>query len=246
MGDHAGDASPVVQAVGLTGGQRPPAFRRVDLVVGLGQGVVVVGPSGGGKTLLLRALLGLDAVAEGAILWFGEPCHDEGAFRLARRRMGVVFDDGGLLGSSTVAVNVAWGLGQRGRGADRPEVLELLDLLELRPDLLPEELSPWQRKRVGLARALVARPDVLLVDGMFDPDTTARLDGIVSRTYWPNRPLPTRVQFSTQVPASTMTAERLVLVGSDGVLVSGPRDEVLASPDPDVQLLLGRFAWNDT
>lgn len=232
----------VLQVRGLTSARTPPAFLDVDLSLIAGEATAVVGPSGGGKTALLRALLGLDPVARGRIAWFGAVCGGDAAFRAVRRRLGVVFADGGLLGSARTDVNVAWGLGAKGAGADRPEVAELLERLELRGDLLPDQLSPWQRKRVGLARALVGRPEVVLIDGPFDPHTTAQLDALVSAVYWPDLPLPTRASFVPSVPASSMSAERLVVLGSGGTVAAGTRDEVLASDDPDVQMLLGRLA----
>lgn len=239
-----GEAEPVLEARALTGVGTPPAFHDVDVTVTVGEGVALVGPSGGGKTRLMRALVGLDPVAHGRVAWFGRRCGTTRDFRAVRSRLGVVFEEGGLLASERVDVNVAWGLGERGRGAERPEVSDVLSLLELRAAAYPEQLTPWERKRVGLARALVARPEVLLLDGVFDAATTTRLDRLISRAYWPDVPLPARLWFTSHVPRSAMASERLVLIGAGGTLADGPRDEVLASTDPDVQLVLGHH-WQE-
>lgn len=132
----------------------------LDLEVGPGEIVAVLGPSGVGKSTLLRAIAGLEPYT-GSIAWDGNdlvrvPAH--------KRGFALMFQDGQLFGHLTVARNVGYAIG---RGANRPaEVARLLTLVGLDgfERRLPRTLSGGQKQRVALARALAARPRLLLLD----------------------------------------------------------------------------------
>lgn len=125
----------------------------------------LLGPSGCGKTTLLRAVAGFVPVADGRIL-FG--ARDVARLPAHRRNIGLVFQDYALFPDKTVFENVAYGLrARRTAEADiRTRVGEALERVGLGPlaDRLPAALSGGQRQRVALVRALVIRPDVLLMD----------------------------------------------------------------------------------
>ncbi|MFM2719360.1 ABC transporter ATP-binding protein [Microbacterium mcarthurae (nom. nud.)] len=141
----------------------------VDLDVSRGEIVSVLGPSGSGKSTLLRMIAGLHPLTSGGISFDGR---DITAVPTHRRGVGLVPQDGALFPRRTVAGNVAYGLPgvSARRAASHPEVRRLLDLVQLSDlaDRLPHQLSGGQRQRVAVARALAARPGVVLLDEPFN------------------------------------------------------------------------------
>jgi len=157
------------------------ALSDVSLRVPTGELVALLGPSGGGKTSLLRIIAGLEAPDAGTILFHGEDATDRAA---PARGVGFVFQHYALFRRMTVFENVAFGLRVKPRPS-RPSEAEirrrvgsLLSLVgvDWLADRLPAELSGGQRQRVALARALAVEPKVLLLDEPF-----GSLDAIVRR-----------------------------------------------------------------
>jgi osmoprotectant transport system ATP-binding protein len=159
-----------------------PALDRVSLAVAAGSFVALVGPSGSGKTTLLKTINRLVEPDEGSVRLLGDDIRETPPATL-RRRIGYVFQGIGLFPHMNVADNIAISL--RLAGEDRPtrqaRVLELLDLVGLPRDFAgrrPSALSGGQAQRVGLARALAARPPLMLMDepfGALDPVTRDEL-----------------------------------------------------------------------
>lgn len=152
-----------------------PVLAGVDLQVGRGETLSVVGHSGTGKSVLLKTTIGLITPDWGDIEVDGDRV--AGASRRTlhriRRKVGYVFQNAALFDSMTVFENVAQGLGdeeQAEMGSRRltMEVADALEHVNLDPakvlDKLPSELSGGMRKRVGIARAIVGRPEILLYD----------------------------------------------------------------------------------
>ena len=158
-------------------------LRGVDLDIGAGESMVVIGGSGTGKSVTVKCALGIVEPDRGSILIDGvESVGLKGAAREAvNARMGMLFQGGALFDSLPVWENVAFGLvaaGQRTRGDAKPVALETLAQVGLGPevgDLMPAELSGGMQKRVALARAIAARPDIIF----FDEPTTG-LDPIMA------------------------------------------------------------------
>ncbi|WP_050048281.1 ABC transporter ATP-binding protein [Halanaeroarchaeum sulfurireducens] len=149
------------------------ALEGVDLSVGAGDFVSMVGPSGGGKTTLLRLIAGLETPSSGTVLVDGEPVTGTGPDR------GLVFQDATLFPWRTVAENVRFALEVDDTEPERARhrVEDLLSMVGLadRADSYPDELSGGMRKRVGIARALAPDPDILLLDEPFsDLDVATR------------------------------------------------------------------------
>jgi sulfate transport system ATP-binding protein len=158
------------------------ALDNVSFTVPPGELVALLGPSGGGKTTMLRIIAGLEAADSGTVLLEGEDASDRSA---KDRGVGFVFQHYALFRHMTVFENVAFGLRVRPRGR-RPsageitrKVTDLLNLVQLDflADRLPSQLSGGQRQRIALARALAVEPKVLLLDEPFGAlDANVRRD----------------------------------------------------------------------
>lgn len=156
----------------------------VDCVLPAGTRALVLGRSGAGKTTLLKALAGLVPASEGSVRWdTQEVARLSSAERRARQAaFGMVFQTDALFDSLTVRQNVLLPLRRRrvpeeAAQARATEVLRAVGLLEA-ADTLPERLSGGMKKRAGMARALAARPSVLLADDPFaglDPGTARQV-----------------------------------------------------------------------
>lgn len=163
-----------------------PALERISFDLRAGETRVVLGAAGSGKTTLLKAAIGLLIPDSGRVYLFGEEIthlKDNQMFDL-RSRVGVLFQEGGLFDSITVAENVAYPLVNR-RTHEVPltevdaKVEDALRFVELEHTLeqLPSELSGGMRRRVGIARAVVSEPPLVLYDS-----PTAGLDPITANT----------------------------------------------------------------
>jgi phospholipid/cholesterol/gamma-HCH transport system ATP-binding protein len=151
-----------------------------------GDTCVILGAAGSGKTVLLKAAIGLIRPDGGRVMLFGEPAHAKKEQELVelRSQVGVLFQEGGLFDSLTIEENVVYPLFNQRRlrcPADqaRERVVEALRFVELEHTLekVPSELSGGMRRRVGMARAIVTAPRLLLYDS-----PTAGLDPITANT----------------------------------------------------------------
>jgi ABC-type lipoprotein export system ATPase subunit len=154
----------------LAGG-RAWVLRRIDLDIQPGEFVTLMGPSGAGKSTLLSILGMLDAEWTGEYVLDGQPVHalkQKERAELSRRTIGFVFQQYHLLDNLTVAENLEVPLSYRNlkRGEREALVGDMLDRFQLvgKKDLFPSQLSGGQQQLVGIARALIANPKVLLAD----------------------------------------------------------------------------------
>jgi len=144
------------------------AVNQVSFSVQEGELLALLGPSGGGKTTVLRMIAGLEMPSDGAIFIGGQRVND---VPVQRRNIGFVFQNYALFKNMTVCKNIAFGLKIKkwSRRDIDLRVAELLELLELRglDQRYPHQLSGGQRQRVAIARALAPKPSVLLLDEPF-------------------------------------------------------------------------------
>lgn len=216
--------------------KRLPQFTlEIDLRAEAGL-TVLFGPSGGGKSMTLRAVAGLVRPDAGRIVVAGRVLFDSAAgvnLPPQQRRVGFVMQDYALFPHMTVAENIAYGLARRPREEVRRAVAEMLRLMELEglEARRPAQLSGGQQQRVALARALVTQPQVLLLDEPF-----AALD--VSLREQLRRELRT-VQRHFRIPTLFVThdlaeayflAERIAVMDAGRVLQVGTPHEVVHRP----------------
>jgi sulfate transport system ATP-binding protein len=144
------------------------ALEDVDVTIPAGRLTALLGPSGGGKSTLLRVIAGLETADEGTVSIEGI---DATGLAPQKRNVGFVFQHYAAFKHMTVAKNVAFGLEirKRPKAETRKRVAELLELVHLSQfaDRLPSQLSGGQRQRMALARALAVEPSVLLLDEPF-------------------------------------------------------------------------------
>jgi len=165
------DAQPKLRAEDLHksfGG--PPVLDGVSFSVADGESLVIVGPSGTGKSVLLKHLIGLIRPDSGKVFVYGTDIWSLSERKLndVRKSFGMSFQEGALFDSMSVFDNVAFPLRRSGRPARevRQRVRECLDIVHLPnvEDKRPSELSGGMRLRVGFARAIAHQPDILLFD----------------------------------------------------------------------------------
>jgi phospholipid/cholesterol/gamma-HCH transport system ATP-binding protein len=157
-------------------------LRGVDLSVARGETLVIIGRSGGGKSVLLKHLIGLMQPDSGEIWIEGQNIigMNERELAAVRRKIGILFQSGALFDSMTVEENIAFPLreaGERDAAVIRGKVADVLDVIEMpgQESKMPESLSGGMKKRVGLARSIIQRPSCVLYD-----EPTAGLDPVVS------------------------------------------------------------------
>jgi osmoprotectant transport system ATP-binding protein len=225
-------------------GGRVRAVDDVSLEVAEGEFLAIVGGSGSGKTTLLRLANRLIEADSGSITVEGEDVRAADPVQL-RRRIGYVFQSGGLFPHISVAGNI--GITPKLQGTPAPEISsrvdELLDLVRLDRtlyrDRFPHELSGGQRQRVGVARALAARPRIVLMDepfGALDPLTRDAL-GDDYRALHGKLGL-TTVMITHDMTEAILLADRIAVMRAGRLLAQGTLTELSDSDDAYVGELL--------
>ena len=218
---------------------------RVDFHVE-GQAVAVLGPSGAGKTLTLRAIAGLLRPQAGRIVLDNRPLYDERLrtwVPVRQRRIGYVFQHYALFPHLTVTQNLSYGLAGWPSDQVRRRVAELVELLELREltERAPAQLSGGQQQRVALGRALAPHPTLMLLDEPFsalDTPTRAALTEQFRRLQ--GRLDSTTVLVTHDVAEAYGLASHLVVLNEGRVIQQGPREQVFRHPaSPEAARVLG-------
>ncbi len=216
----------------------------LNFAIARGQFVALLGASGCGKTTTLKMINGLILPDAGKVSVAGAAVGAEPLSAL-RRRIGYVFQDVGLFPHFTIARNIEVGPRLAGWPPDRTaaRVTELLGLVALPADIgqrLPAALSGGQRQRVGLARALAAGPELMLMDepfGALDPVTRDAL-GVDYRALH-DRLGVTTVMVTHDVMEALLLADRIVVLDAGHVVADGPPGALLEGhADPRVRALM--------
>ena len=222
----------------------------VDLDVQEGETLALLGPSGTGKSVLLKHIIGLIRPDSGTVVVDDQ---DVGKLRrkelaALRSRIGYVFQNGALFDSMNVLENVRLGITDEEKYRDedyaRERVAGCLKLVNLAPEVMtkfPAELSGGMRKRVGIARAIAGSPKYLLYDeptSGLDPVNADVIDSLVKRL--DNELGVTSVMVTHDVRGAFRTADRLALLTGGRIVQQGTQEEFLRSRNPQVQEFLER------
>ena len=231
-------ATPIVQAIDLTVAHGDQIVQHdLNFAIAPAEIFVILGPSGSGKSSLLRDLIGLQRPQKGRVLIEGQDLYDgdETTLRQLRRRFGVLFQAGALWSAMTVGENLMLPLRlfttlpRKAREQHARLKLALVGL-DGAFDLMPSQLSGGMRKRAGLARALALDPPLLFLDepgSGLDPVNTARLDGLI---------LQLRDHLGTTVVMVTHEIDSVFAV-ADRVLFLDEEDKTMTALDTPKALL---------
>lgn len=227
----------------VKGFEDKPVLEGVSLEVREGEALAVIGASGSGKSVLLKTIVGLLVPESGRVTVDDQVVHElskEDLYAL-RRQVGYVFQFAALFDSMTVEENLTMGL-KRMRGVSEEEMRdrsqEALGLVELEGygDRYPAELSGGQRKRVGLARAIVTHPKYLLYDEPttgLDPVTTAVIDRLMMKL---DEELDvTSVVVTHDMKSAYRVADRVAMLHEGRIRYVGTPDEIQQVEDPVVK-----------
>jgi phospholipid/cholesterol/gamma-HCH transport system ATP-binding protein len=225
---------------------RQVIWRDVTLTIPAGEISVLLGPSGTGKSVLLKSLVGLLRPEAGSIEIEGQDIcrlRERDLFEV-RKLFGVLFQDGALFGSMNLYDNIAFPLREHTRKGEREIrsiVMEKMDLVGLlgAEDKLPGELSGGMRKRAGLARALVLDPKIILFDepdSGLDPVRTAFLNQLIVDL---NQRIGATILIVTHdVNTARRVPDNIGLLYHRHLAMFGPREMLLTSQEPVVRQFL--------
>ncbi|MEZ5936631.1 MAG: ATP-binding cassette domain-containing protein [Hyphomonadaceae bacterium] len=226
--NQTASATPILELRGLqkSFGQKQ-VLRGVDLSVAPGQSLVIIGGSGTGKSVTIKCALGLLKPDAGEITFEGAAIRGERAIDNVRRRTGMLFQGGALFDSLTIWENVAFALLYRDgipRNKAREQAIEALAKVRLGASvagLRPAELSGGMQKRAALARAIVAKPDLIF----FDEPTTG-LDPI------------------TADAVNDLIVEQVKALGAAAITITHDMASVRKIADQVAMLHEGRIIWS--
>jgi phospholipid/cholesterol/gamma-HCH transport system ATP-binding protein len=215
-------------------------LRGVDLEIEKGETCVVLGRSGSGKSVLLKHLIGLFQPTSGEVWVEGEEITHLPERRLGgiRKKIGMLFQSGALFDSMNVGENLAFPLREAGVKNEREireRVAEALEMVDLAGEekKMPEKLSGGMRKRVGLARTIVGRPECILYDEPttgLDPIATDSINHLIRRLQ--KRLSVTSVVVTHDMKTAFTTADRVAFLHEGRIYFHGTVDALRALTDP--------------
>jgi phospholipid/cholesterol/gamma-HCH transport system ATP-binding protein len=223
---------------------------RVSFRIETGESVVIIGRSGGGKSVLLKHIIGLLQPDSGDVFVDRENivAMNERQLLRVRRKFGMVFQGAALFDSMTVAENVAFGLRRQERLTEAEiarRVAQTLDMVDLpgTEEKNPAELSGGMRKRVGLARAIIYEPQILLYDEPttgLDPIVSDSIDKLIMRVR--DHLKVTSVVVTHDMRSARRVGNRVVMLHERKIQANGTPEEIFASQDPVVRQFIDGVA----
>ena len=215
----------------------------IDLDVYAGETLAVIGPSGTGKSTVMKVLTGLLRPTSGSVVISGQETsgYSEEEWDKLRQHMGVVFQYSALFDFLTVGENVAFGLRRHFKLSEdevQEKVHRLLELVGLpdAADMLPSELSGGMKKRVGLARALAMQPQIVFYDeptSGLDPVMTMTISRLIRKTQ--QQMGVTSILVTHDMESVFYTADRIAMLYKGKIVQIGTVDEIKNSKNKIVQ-----------
>lgn len=221
-------------------------LNKVSLNVERGEFIVVIGPSGCGKTTLLKMINGLVTPVEGEVIVRGENLTECNLVDM-RKHIGYAVQGAKLFPHMTVEDNICYvpGLQKKLTKEEKSNLAEkMLQMVQLPPDILgrfPRQLSGGQQQRVGIARAMAAEPDILLLDEPFGAVDEITRKGLQDELLelWEKTGV-TVVFITHDIKEALKLGSRILIMKDGGILQQGSKEELLANPVDDfVRQLLG-------
>jgi len=220
-----------------------PVLNGVSFRIETGESVVIIGRSGGGKSILLKLLIALLQPDAGAVLIDGEDISHQNERQLlqVRQKFGMLFQGAALFDSMTVAENVGFALRRERKWTEAEiakKVSETLAMVEL-PGIetkKPSQLSGGMRKRVGLARAIVYQPEIVLYDEPttgLDPVVADSIDRLIISIR--EQLKVTTVVVTHDMRSAGRIGQRILMLHQGRIHFTGTPDEVFKSADPVVE-----------
>ena len=227
-----------------------PILDGVTFKIEEGESLVIIGRSGGGKSVLLKHIIGLLKPDSGVVTIDGEDITHMNERNLIRVRskFGMVFQGAALFDSMNVAENVAFAFRRERKFTEKEialKVAEALDMVEL-PGVekkKPSELSGGMRKRVGLARAIIYHPRIVLYDEPttgLDPIVSDSIDKLIMRVT--ERMKVTTIVVTHDMRSARRVGHRIVMLHNKKIYVTGTPEDIFASADPVVQQFINGVA----
>ena len=215
----------------------------VNLRIETGESVVIIGRSGGGKSVLLKHIIGLLQADSGEVLIDGEniePMNERELLRV-RSKFGMLFQGAALFDSMTVAENVAFAFRRNKKISEaeiQKKVADALEVVDLpgTENKKPSELSGGMRKRVGLARAIVYQPQIVLYDEPttgLDPIVSDSIDKLIMRVR--DRYKVTSVVVTHDMRSARRVGQRILMLHQKKIYATGTPEEIFNSTDPIVR-----------
>lgn len=206
-------------------------LRNISLNIGEGEIVSILGPSGCGKTTLLNLILGIVDADSGRIIFNGEDLTD---VPMEKRGFNIVFQDYALFPNLNVYQNITYGLRNKPEISSKEEVEELISLLGLEEHLSKRigQLSGGQKQRVALARTMVMKPRILLLD-----EPLSALDGVIKESIKDRiRAIAKEYNLTTIIvthdPEEALTLSDRVMIINDGAIAQfGRPEEIIEKPE---------------
>ncbi|MCF8356476.1 MAG: ATP-binding cassette domain-containing protein [Melioribacteraceae bacterium] len=216
-------------------------LRDINLVINKGENLVILGQSGTGKSVLIKCIVGLVQIDDGKLIIFGQDVSELENNELVQmyKRIGFLFQSGALYDSMSVRENLEFPLRRKKRLMKTGELDSIIkDALEDvglddAIDLTPSELSGGMRKRLGLARTLILKPEIMLYDEPttgLDPITSKEISNLILEVQ--NKYNTSSIIITHDIDCAKLTANRIIVIKDGVCCAEGSYAELEKSEDP--------------
>jgi phospholipid/cholesterol/gamma-HCH transport system ATP-binding protein len=219
-------------------------LRDINLTIHKGENLAILGQSGTGKSVLIKCIVGLEEIDDGKLLLFGKNISELKNSELVelQNKIGFLFQSGALYDSMTVRENLEFPLRKQLHSLSKEKLDSLIkeslhDVgLDKAIDKIPSELSGGMRKRLGLARTLILKPEIMLYDEPttgLDPITSKEISNLILEVQKKNGT--TSIIITHDIECTKLTADRIIVIKNGVCAAEGTFDDLEKSSDPWVK-----------